>query len=89
MDLKVAYEALKISSGTSFVRETESQLILNDSRDVSFTMNLVAKDIVLISRGCRPGLDTARVEPIFNLSSLRMGLNALEPVNYLQTLLSV
>ena len=47
MDLSVAYEAIKISSGTSFVHETESQVILNGSRDISFTMDLVAKDIGL------------------------------------------
>ena len=47
MDLNVAYEAIKISSGTSFVHETESQVILNGSRDISFTMDLVAKDIGL------------------------------------------
>ncbi|MEM7429648.1 MAG: NAD(P)-dependent oxidoreductase [Pseudomonadota bacterium] len=47
MDLNTSYEALKISSGTSFVHETESQVILNGSRDISFTMDLVAKDIGL------------------------------------------
>jgi len=47
MDLNVAYEAMKISSGTSFVHETESQVILNGSRDISFTMDLVLKDIGL------------------------------------------
>jgi len=47
MNLNVAYEALKISSGTSFVHETESQVILNGSRDISFTMDLVKKDIGL------------------------------------------
>ncbi|MDF1716298.1 MAG: NAD(P)-dependent oxidoreductase [Antarcticimicrobium sp.] len=47
MDLGVAYEAIRISSGTSFVHETESQVILNGSRDISFTMDLVAKDIGL------------------------------------------
>ena len=47
MDLNTTYEAMKISSGTSFVHETESQLILNGSRDVSFTMDLVKKDIGL------------------------------------------
>lgn len=50
MDLGVAYEAIRISSGTSFVHETESQLILNGSRDVSFTMDLVAKDIGLFQQ---------------------------------------
>jgi 3-hydroxyisobutyrate dehydrogenase len=47
MDLNVTYEAIKMSSGTSFVHETESQVILNGSRDISFTMDLVAKDIGL------------------------------------------
>lgn len=47
MDLNTAYEAIKISSGTSFVHETEGQVILNGSRDISFTMDLVAKDIGL------------------------------------------
>lgn len=47
MDLGIAYEAIRISSGTSFVHETESQVILNGSRDISFTMDLVAKDIGL------------------------------------------
>ncbi|MGR3406034.1 NAD(P)-dependent oxidoreductase, partial [Roseovarius indicus] len=47
MDLATAYEAIAISSGTSFVHETESQVILNGSRDISFTMDLVRKDIGL------------------------------------------
>jgi len=47
MDLNVAFEAIRISSGNSFVHETESQVILNGSRDISFTMDLVLKDIGL------------------------------------------
>lgn len=47
MDLSTAYEAIRISSGNSFVHETESQVILNGSRDISFTMDLVLKDIGL------------------------------------------
>ena len=47
MDLRVAYKAFSISSGNSFVNETESQVILNGSRDIAFTMDLVAKDIGL------------------------------------------
>jgi len=47
MDLNTAYEAIRISSGASFVHETESQVILNGSRDISFTMDLVKKDIGL------------------------------------------
>lgn len=47
MDLNTAFEAIRISSGTSFVHETESQVILNGSRDINFTMDLVVKDISL------------------------------------------
>ncbi len=50
MDLNVAFEAIRISSGNSFVHETESQVILNGSRDISFTMDLVAKDIGLFQQ---------------------------------------
>jgi 3-hydroxyisobutyrate dehydrogenase len=47
MDLATTFEAIRISSGTSFVHETESQVILNGSRDINFTMDLVMKDIGL------------------------------------------
>lgn len=47
MDLNTTWEAMRISSGNSFVYETESQVILNGSRDISFTMDLVCKDIGL------------------------------------------
>ena len=47
MDLNTSFEAIKISSGNSFVHETESQVILNGSRDISFTMDLVLKDVSL------------------------------------------
>ena len=47
MDLATSYEAIRISSGNSFVHETESQVILNGSRDINFTMDLVLKDIGL------------------------------------------
>ena len=45
LDLATTFEAIKISSGNSFVHETESQVILNGSRDINFTMTLVLKDI--------------------------------------------
>lgn len=47
MDLNTTYEAIAISSGNSFVHETEGQVILNGSRDINFTMDLVKKDIGL------------------------------------------
>ena len=48
--MAMAYEAIAMSSGTSFVHETESQLILSGSRDVNFTMDLVKKDIGLFQK---------------------------------------
>ena len=47
IDLNVAFEAIRASSGNSFVHETESQVILNGSRDINFTMDLVKKDVGL------------------------------------------
>ena len=47
MDLGTAYEAIRISSGNGFVHETEGQVMLNGSRDINFTMDLVLKDISL------------------------------------------
>ena len=47
MDLNTTWEAIRISSGNSFVHETEGQVILNGSRDISFTMDLVSKDVGL------------------------------------------
>lgn len=49
IDLKTSFEAIRISSGNSFVHETESQVILNGSRDINFTMDLVLKDISLFN----------------------------------------
>ena len=49
MDLNTTFEAIRISSGTSFVHETESQVILNGSRDINFTMDLVVKDMSIFS----------------------------------------
>jgi 3-hydroxyisobutyrate dehydrogenase len=45
MDMATTYEAIKASSGNSFVHETESQIILNGSYDINFTLDLVQKDI--------------------------------------------
>jgi 3-hydroxyisobutyrate dehydrogenase len=50
MDMNTAYEAIRISSGNSFVHETESQVILNGSRDIGFTMDLVIKDVGLFDQ---------------------------------------
>lgn len=50
LDMATTYEAIRISSGTSFVHETESQVILSGARCVDFTMDLVQKDIGLFQK---------------------------------------
>ncbi|MCV3206984.1 NAD(P)-dependent oxidoreductase [Mesorhizobium sp. YC-39] len=45
LDLAQSYHAIVASSGNSFVHETESQLILNGSYDIGFTMDLALKDL--------------------------------------------
>ena len=44
LDLAKTYKGIAISSGNSFVHETESQIILNGSYNINFTMDLVLKD---------------------------------------------
>jgi 3-hydroxyisobutyrate dehydrogenase len=43
--LETAYDVIRASSGNSFVHETESQVILNGSYDIGFTMDLALKDL--------------------------------------------
>ena len=50
VDLNTTYEAIRISSGNSFVHETESQVILNGSYNINFTMDLVVKDMSLFQQ---------------------------------------
>jgi 3-hydroxyisobutyrate dehydrogenase len=50
IDMATTFEAITISSGNSFVAETEGQVILNGGRDISFTMDLVKKDIGLFQK---------------------------------------
>ncbi len=45
LDLAQSFEVIKASSGTSFVHETESQVILNGSYDIGFTLDLACKDL--------------------------------------------
>ena len=47
LDLAKTYKGISVSSGNSFVHETESQVILNGSYNINFTMDLVLKDTCL------------------------------------------
>ena len=44
LDLAKTFKGVAVSSGNSFVHETESQVILNGSYNINFTMDLVLKD---------------------------------------------
>jgi len=83
MDLNTTYEAIRISSGNSFVHETESQVILNGSRDISFTMDLVCKDIGLFNEVAkRGGLElelASMMQRIFEEGQERYGARELSP----------
>jgi 3-hydroxyisobutyrate dehydrogenase len=50
IDLGAAFEAIRASSGNSFVHETESQVILSGSYDIGFTLDLAVKDLGLAGR---------------------------------------
>jgi 3-hydroxyisobutyrate dehydrogenase len=83
MDLATTYEAIRISSGNSFVHETESQVILNGSRDINFTMDLVLKDVSLFqSLADRAGVPL-EISPllleIFNDAAQRFGPREWSP----------
>ena len=83
MDMNVTYEAIKASSGNSFVHETESQVILNGSRDISFTMDLVSKDVGIFNELAeRKGLDleiAPMIVEIFKDGEKRYGSRELSP----------
>ena len=80
MDLATTYEAIRISSGNSFVHETESQVILSGSRDISFSMDLVLKDIGLFQKLAEQRAVPLEISPlmieIFRDGQLRYGERA-------------
>lgn len=83
MDMNVVYDAIRISSGNSFVHETESQVILNGSRDISFTMDLVIKDVGLFDTLAQEHKVPLELSPlvlnIFKDGERRYGSRELSP----------
>ncbi|WP_069300738.1 NAD(P)-dependent oxidoreductase [Neptunicoccus sediminis] len=83
MDLNTTFEAIRISSGNSFSHETESQVILNGSRDISFTMDLVKKDIGLFQQIAERNKVPLEISPllcgIFDDGIARYGMRELSP----------
>jgi 3-hydroxyisobutyrate dehydrogenase len=84
LDLGQAWQVITASSGTSFVHETEGQLILNGSYDIGFTMDLALKDLGLaLGLGEETGvpLDLAtRVRERFVEAAGRYGGSAWSPM---------
>lgn len=78
LDLGIAYEAIRISSGNSFVHETEGQLILNGSRAIDFTMDLVVKDVELFHELARDLGVPLEISPVL-VDIFRDGLNRYGP----------
>jgi 3-hydroxyisobutyrate dehydrogenase len=78
MDMNTTYEAIRISSGNSFVHETESQVILNGSRDINFTMDLVAKDVGLFDKLANDNDVPVEISPLV-LNIFKDGINRYGP----------
>ena len=83
VDLSTTYEAIRISSGHSFVHETEGQVILNGSRDINFTLDLVVKDMTLfqdVADRCHVPLEMSPlVLEIFKDGEKKYGPRELSP----------
>ena len=83
LDLEKSFRAIKASSGNSFVHETESQVILNGSYDIGFTMDLALKDLGItqkIAGECGVPLDlAAQVEQAFRRAKGHYGGDAWSP----------
>lgn len=78
LDLNTVYEGVRISSGNSFVHETESQVILNGSRDINFTMDLVLKDVGLFAALGETGAVPLELAPLV-LAMFRDGIERYGP----------
>jgi 3-hydroxyisobutyrate dehydrogenase len=84
LDLGTAFEAIRASSGNSFVHETESQVILNGSYDIGFTLDLACKDLGLaqdLGREYGVPLDLAGLaEQAFSRARNQYGGSAWSPM---------
>ena len=80
LDLTKTYKGIAISSGNSFVHETESQVILNGSYNINFTMDLVLKDTALFDdlakKLCTPLEISPKIVDIFKDGQKKYGSRA-------------
>ena len=80
LDLSKVYKGIAVSSGNSFVHETESQVILNGSYNINFTMDLVKKDMKLFNDLSKKLKTPLEISPfilnIFNKAQKQYGSRA-------------
>ena len=80
LNLAKAYKGIAVSSGNSFVHETESQVILNGSYNINFTMDLVLKDTGLfndLAKKLNSGLEISpKIVDIFKDGQKKYGSRA-------------
>lgn len=84
IDLTTAFEAIRASSGNSFVHETESQVILSGSYNIEFTLDLACKDLAFATTMGRdfgvPLVIEALVAQIFERARIEYGGSAWSPM---------
>ena len=80
LNLNKVYKGIAASSGNSFVHETESQVILNGSYNINFTMDLVKKDMELFNNLSKKLKTPLEISPfvlnIFNKAQKQYGSRA-------------
>ena len=80
LDLNKTFKGIAVSSGNSFVHETESQVILNGSYNINFTMDLVKKDMSLFNELSKKLKTPLEISPfvlnIFNDAQKKYGPRA-------------
>ena len=80
LNLNKVYKGIAASSGNSFVHETESQVILNGSYNINFTMDLVKKDMKLFNDLSKKIKTPLEISPfilnIFNKAQKKYGSKA-------------
>jgi len=64
LDLTKTFKGISVSSGNSFVHETESQVILNGSYNINFTMDLVEKDMALFNNLAKKLSASLEISPL-------------------------
>ena len=80
LDLNKTFKGIAVSSGNSFVHETESKVILNGSYNINFTMDLVKKDMNLFNELSKKLNTPLEISPfvldIFNDAQKKYGSRA-------------